>query len=135
MDIIKAYCLELCYFWADGDPVLNSEITKCFRSIVNGGLDPTILKGDIQKWEDDGFRKQVTDKIYLQTLLRDSTAVSRLVKGFLSSSAAYEMEFKNVNAALAAIAIREAEKEKEKAEYAKKMTKSGKHTKDVYGRG
>lgn len=131
VDIIKAYFLELCYFWTEDDPVLNGEVTKCFRSIVNGGLDPTILKGDIQKWKDDGFRKQVTDKIYLQTLLRDSTAVSHLVKGFLSGSCAYETEFNNVNAALDAIAAREAEREKEKAEFLKKMTKSGKHTKDV----
>ena len=90
VDIIKAYFLELCYFWTEGDPVLNSEVSKCFRSIVNGGVDPTILKGDIQKWKDDGFRKQVTDKIYLQTLLRDSSAVSHLVQGFLSGSSAYE---------------------------------------------
>ena len=34
-------------------------------------------------------------------------------------------EFDNVNAAVAAIAAREAEKEKEKAEYLKKMAKSG----------
>ena len=53
VDIVKAYFLDLCSFWDDNDPVLNAEIGKCFRSIVNGGLDPTILKKDVKKWEDD----------------------------------------------------------------------------------
>ena len=122
--MIKGYFLELCSFWDDNDPILNAEIGKCFRSIVNGGLDPTILKEDIKKWDDDGFRKQVTDRVYLQTLLRDSTAVNSLVKGFLGGCRAYEEEFDRINDAIEAIAIREKEKEKEKQEMLKKLGKN-----------
>jgi hypothetical protein len=125
VDAIKAYFLELCAFWDETDPVLNCEIAKCFRSVANGGLDPTILKEDIKAWQIDGFRKQVTDKIYLQTLLRDSTAVSQLVKGFLSGAASYEAEFNSVNAALEAIVLREKEKEKERQDQLRKAQKSG----------
>lgn len=123
--VVRAYFLELCSFWDEKDPVLNAEIGKCFRSIVNGGLDPTILKKDVKKWESDGIRKQVTDRVYLQTLLRDSTAVNSLVRGFLGGCEAYEAEFDRVNAALEAIAIREKEKEKERQDQLKKAAKNG----------
>ena len=89
--IIKNYLRGLTLFWSTSttpDQALNSEVIKCFRSITNGGLDPSILKVDIKDklWENDGFRVQVTDKSYLQTQLRESGTVSVLLSQFLDSA-------------------------------------------------
>lgn len=120
IELIKRYFYELTTFWSydtDGQPaeqVLNSEITKSFRCIVNGGLDPAILKADIAdaKWENDGFRVQVTDAIYLQTQLRESGAITAMVQHFLHSAEQYENEFDKHTAFLEAAAALQREKEK-----------------------
>jgi len=120
IELIKRYFYELTTFWSydtDGviaEQALNSEITKSFRCIVNGGLDPAILKADIAdaKWQNDGFRVQVTDAMYLQTQLRESGAVSALVQHFLHSAGLYEREFDNHTAYLEAVAAIQREKEK-----------------------
>ncbi len=120
VEVIKRYFYELSLFWSyevDGVPAeqaQNSEITKCFRCIVNGGLDPAILKADIadQKWQSDGFRVQVTDTIYLQTQLRESGVVAALVTHFLRSAELYEREFDKHSGYLAAVAAIQREKEK-----------------------
>lgn len=93
VELIKEYFYEICKFWIDGDALRNSEIARCFRCIVNGGLDPTVLKVDIQKWTSDGLRVQVTDRVYLQTLLRDGGVVDLMADYYKSSAELYCEEF------------------------------------------
>ena len=67
IDVVRRYFYELTQFWSNDDLLLTAEITKTFRCIVNGGLDPSILKADAKdaQWVSDGFRVQVQDKDYL----------------------------------------------------------------------
>lgn len=101
VDAIMAYMLEICMFWVPGDAVRNAEIARCFRCIVNGGVDPTTLKVDLQKWvSEDGLRVQVTDRVYLQKLLRESGAVDFLVDAFNTSSEDYRRDFALANSTI-----------------------------------
>ena len=94
VDAIMEFMNEICRFWVEGDPIRNAEITKCFRCLVNGGVDPTVLKVDLKQWTSaDGLKVQVTDRVYLQKLLRESGAVDFLVDAFNSSSELYRQEF------------------------------------------
>ena len=93
VEIIKEYFFEICKFWLHGDALRNAEITRCFRCQVNGGVDPAVLKADVQRWVSDGLRVQVTDRIYLQTLLRDAGVVDFLVDVFNASADLYKADF------------------------------------------
>jgi len=97
IEMIKDYMKEITLFWVHGDSRRNTEIAKCFRCIVNGGLDPCILKADIVKWTSDGLRVQVAERVYLQTLLRESKTVDVLVDCFLSSASFFEQEYESKN--------------------------------------
>jgi len=93
VDVIKEYMFEVSKFWLHGDSLRNAGIIRCFRSMVNGGVDPTILKVDVQKWVSDGLRVQVTDRVYLQTLLRDSGVVDFVVDAFNASAELYRTDY------------------------------------------
>ena len=60
-----------------------TECARCFRCIVNGGNDPDVLKSDQVEWKSDGFTSQVTDMIFVNTLIRDSGALDSFVAEFL----------------------------------------------------
>ena len=79
---IRAYFKEVSKFWLVCEQKSRVEIASALRCIVNGGTDPTILKADVVKWESDGTRTQVTDKLYIQTLLREGLAIDAIVEEF-----------------------------------------------------
>ena len=83
LENIKLFYAEIAKFWQDGSMHTRTECARCFRCIVNGGNDPDVLKSDQVEWKSDGFTSQVTDMIFVNTLIRDSGALDSFVAEFL----------------------------------------------------
>jgi hypothetical protein len=84
-DNIRKYYIELARLWEVCDPRTRINIANTFRCIVNGGVDPRILKVDIVPFESYDDRTPMTDKKFIQGLLRDSGVVNTIVGEFLSA--------------------------------------------------
>ena len=84
-----AYYVEVAKFYSEDDVDIKIELTRCFRCIINGGVDPTILRSEIVLWESDGLRVQVTDKLFIQKLIRDSDALQMISSEFLQNVEKY----------------------------------------------
>lgn len=74
---IKQFFLELSSFLPLGCLSLHARAAgvKAFRCIAHGGVDPTVLQEDVPQYSPKDNSLQVTDTIYLQTLIRDCGAV------------------------------------------------------------
>jgi len=84
-----SYYIEVAKFYNEDDVDIKIEVTRCFRCIINGGIDPTILRSEIIPWENDGLRVQVTDKMFIQKLIRDSDALKMISSEFLDNVEKY----------------------------------------------
>ena len=82
---MRAYYSEIASFWEICDARTRINLAGTFRTIVNGGVDPRILKVDIVPYLPEDDRTPVIDKVLNQTLLRDSCVVDVIVKEFLNS--------------------------------------------------
>lgn len=97
IDRIGRYFLDLAFFFKQCDSNLGKEIAKCFRCIVAGGDDPTILKVDRIEWVGDGSKLQITDRQYIQSLLREGKALEVIVSSFLISIDSFMQESNTIS--------------------------------------
>ena len=90
-----SYYVETAKFWDEDDVDMKIELTKTFRCIINGGTDPTKLRSEIVLWESDGLRVQVTDKAFIQKLVRDSDALQMISAELLINAENYYYDATN----------------------------------------
>lgn len=82
---INTYLMEITYFASIDDVVIKTQVAKCFRFIANGCEDPTILRADRKERVGSDYTQPVTDKLYLQNLIRESRAIEAIVNEFNAS--------------------------------------------------
>ena len=80
--VIKEFYREFSLFYNIPDLENAVEMTKSFRCILNGGISPYALKADHIPWESDGYKTQVVDKEFLQTMLREGCALDSIIGEF-----------------------------------------------------
>ena len=94
-----SYYVGIAKFWEQDDVDIKIEVTRAFRCIINGGIDPTILRSEIVTWESDGLRVQVTDKAFIQKLIRDCDALQMISTELLINVEKYyydSVDFSNI---------------------------------------
>ena len=79
---INTYLMEITYFACIDDVEIKTQVAKCFRFIANGCDDPTILRADRKERVGNDYTHPVTDKLYLQNLIRESRAIEAIVNEF-----------------------------------------------------
>jgi len=79
---IKEFYREVSCFWDFPDIEISISLSKCFRCILNGGADPYKLRADLVPWESDGTKTQVTDKLFLQDVIREGLAIDKIIEDF-----------------------------------------------------
>ena len=80
--VIKEFYRELSSFYTVPELQNSVELTKCFRCVLNGGKDPYVLQADHVPWEGDGSKTQVVDKEFLQTMIREGSALDNIIGEF-----------------------------------------------------
>lgn len=80
---IGKFYQQIALFWNIPDIKMGIEVCRCFRCIVNAGVDPTLLRIDQPQWETDGLKLQILDKLFIQSILRDSGVLLSIVSKFL----------------------------------------------------
>jgi hypothetical protein len=79
---MKDFYRELSCFWDFPDIEISISLSRCFRCILNGGSNPYVLRADLVQWESDGTKTQVTDKVFLQDIVRESLAIDKIIEDF-----------------------------------------------------
>lgn len=85
LEYICAYLRSVATFWDCNDTRLKTEVARCFQCIVSGGEDPTVLRADRIIWVGDGTKLQVTEKSFIQNLMRESCALEAVVEQYNES--------------------------------------------------
>jgi hypothetical protein len=82
---IVTFYIELAKIWEICDMRTRITLASTFRCIVNGGVDPRILKVDVTPFAPQDDRTPMADKVYIQGLLRESGVTCTIVREFLVS--------------------------------------------------
>ena len=89
---MKDYYSELALFWDICNFRTKINLASTFRTIVNGGIDPKILRVDVVPYEMEEDRQPVIDKVLNQEILRDCGVVEVIVHQYLIAVS----QFKNI---------------------------------------
>jgi hypothetical protein len=89
LEYICSYLRSVATFWNCSDTRLKTEVARCFQCIVSGGEDPTVLRADRVIWIGDGTKLQVTEKSFIQNLMRESCALEAVVEQYNESIDCY----------------------------------------------
>ena len=88
---MRTFYTALVSFFQDGtDNQLKIEVAHTLRCIVSGGRDPAMLRADRTPWKGDGTRFQITDIALIQSILRESAVIEKVVQEFTSSVETFE---------------------------------------------
>jgi hypothetical protein len=80
---IKRFFSKFSSLWEICTPVNQTKVAKCFRCVVNGGRDPTVLRALQRDWQPEGMRLRITDQSFIQKVLRECGAIDIIVSQFL----------------------------------------------------
>ena len=89
-DMRTFYTALVSFFQDDTDNQLKIEVAHTLRCIVSGGRDPAMLRADRTPWKGDGTRFQITDIALIQSILRESAVIEKVVQEFTSSVELFE---------------------------------------------
>ena len=89
-DMRTFYTALVSFFQDDTDNQLKIEVAHTLRCIVSGGRDPAMLRADRTPWKGDGTRFQITDVALIQSILRESAVIEKVVQEFTSSVESFE---------------------------------------------
>ena len=88
---MRVFFTEIATFFKDGaDNLLKIEVAHTLRCICCGGKDPAILRADQVPWKEDGTKFQIVDTTLLQSIIRESAVIEKVVDEFTTSVEQFE---------------------------------------------
>jgi hypothetical protein len=88
---MRTFFNEIAALFKEGaDNLLKIEVAHTLRCIISGGKDPAILRVDAVPWKGDGTKFQIVDVALLQSIIRESAVVEKVVSEFTSSVDVFE---------------------------------------------
>ena len=88
---MRTFFTEIAILFKEGaDNQLKIEIAHTLRCIISGGKDPAILRADATPWKGDGTKFQIVDIALLQSIVRESAVVEKVVEELTSSVDLFE---------------------------------------------
>ena len=88
---MRVFFTEIATFFKDGaDNLLKIEVVHTLRCICCGGKDPAILRVDHVPWKGDSTKFQIVDTTLLQSIVRESAVIEKVVEEFTTSVDQFE---------------------------------------------
>lgn len=120
---IKHYLHELATFLPIGSLAAQTACVKMFRCIANGGFDPSVLSEEVPQSSPKENAMQVTDKIYIQNLIRECGAIAVISSVTYDAFTDYSSKMAELREVNVAIGLATA-KQKAKAEATESVDRS-----------
>lgn len=83
---IKRFYSKLSTLWAVSNSTNKIKLGKCFRCIVNGGRDPSILRSMQKEWISEDNRLRITDAGFIQKAFRESGSLHIVAAQLIAAS-------------------------------------------------
>ena len=83
---IKRFYSKLSTLWAVSNSTNKIKLGKCFRCIVNGGRDPSILRSMQKEWISEDNRLRITDAGFIQKAFRESGSLHIVTSQLIAAS-------------------------------------------------
>ena len=83
---IKRFYSKLSTLWAVSNSTNKIKLGKCFRCIVNGGRDPSILRSMQKEWIPEDNRLRITDAGFIQKAFRESGSLHIVAAQLIAAS-------------------------------------------------